>query len=91
MSKHILEKTHLDDERVVWLRPDPDPKQDPGWRFRLDKEKGEIAFLSMEQVLPEKVDSPNARHTFAHKSMSLSKDEVRWLRDSLTELLELDW
>ena len=35
MSKHLLPETALDDERTIWIQPDPDPKADPGWRLRL--------------------------------------------------------
>ena len=90
MSKHVLPATDTDEERIVWIRPDPDPKTDPGWRLRLDKQKGDVAFLVEEQVLPERVDNPNANRIIAQNSHSmLTRAEATWLRDALIEMLEL--
>lgn len=91
MSKHEVPANELDDERTVWIRPDPDPKSDPGWRLRLDKQKGDLAFLVEEQVLPEKVDQPTAYRVIATKGrMLLTKDEATWLHQSLGEMLAKD-
>lgn len=91
MSKHEIPATELDDPRVVWLRPDDDPKADPGWRLRLDKQEGELAFLVEEQVLPEHVDNPNSFRVLAtHGRMLLKKSEAQWLHQALGEMLAKD-
>lgn len=90
MSKHELPATDLDDERIVWIQPDPDPKADPGWRLKLDKPRGEMAFLVEERVLPERVDNPNAHRILCDRAkMFLTRANAEWLRDSLIEMLEL--
>lgn len=90
MSKHVLPATDKDEERIVWLRPDPDPKQDPGWRLRLEKQKGDVAFFFEEQVLPERVDNPEANRIIdQHSHMMLTRPEAEWLRDALTEMLAM--
>jgi len=94
MSKHILPATEMDNERVVWLRPDDDPRADPGWRYRLDKQKGDLLFFIEEQVLPERVNSPNAYRVLNQKCQTvLKKRDVVWFRDALNEVLALeeDW
>ena len=93
MSKHILPATELDDERVVWIKPSAQWKKDgthDGVRLRLDKLKGEIVQLLEEKVLPERVDNPNAnRIVEKYANLMLTKDDAIWLRDALTELLDM--
>ena len=89
MSRHIIPPTSLDDARTVWIQPDPDPKADPGWRLRLDWMRDDNAFLFEEQVLPERVDNPNAmRIIFNKASIQLTRANAEWLRDALTDFLE---
>jgi hypothetical protein len=91
MTKHTLPATHLDSERTVWLRPDPDPKQDPGWRLRLDKERGEPVRLLEEQVLPECVDDPASRRCLAIKAnVCLTRADAEWLHAALGEMLQME-
>lgn len=92
MGKHVIPENELDNERTVWIRPETDPKADPGWRFRLDKMKGEIPFLFEEQVLPEHVDNPLARRVIHTKARSmLTRADATWLRDALDEMLKGEW
>jgi len=47
------------------------------------------AFLFEEQVLPERVDNPNAmRIIFNKASIQLTRANAEWLRDALTDFLE---
>lgn len=91
MGKHIVPPTSLDDTRTVWIQPDPDPKADPGWRLRLDWMRDDNAFLFEEQVLPERVDNPNAHRILCSKaSIQLTRANAEWLRDALTDFLNRD-
>lgn len=88
MSRHVVPPTSLDDLRIVWIQPAPDPKSDPGWRLRLDWMHHDNAFLFEEQVLPERVDNPNAHRIVCDKaSIQLTRDNAEWLRDALTDYL----
>ncbi len=88
MSRHVVPPSSLDDLRIVWIQPDPDPKADPGWRLRLDWMDGDNAFLFEEQVLPERVDMPNAKRILVNKaSIQLTRENAEWLRDALVDFL----
>lgn len=69
----------------------PNPIQRPhsaGDRLRLSREKNSsFVTLESERVLPEKVSDPNARARTVYDSIDLSRDEMIWLRDRLTEAL----
>jgi hypothetical protein len=63
-------------------------EKDRGWRIRLTRFEDDIARLVEEQVLPEKVERVDAHRIVAKSGdISLTTEEVRWLRDSLSELL----
>ncbi len=88
MTRHDLPPTQLDDARTVWLYPDPDPKADPGWRLRLDRMRNDNAFLFEEQVLPERVNMPNAyRVIHCLTSLSLTRSDAVWLHYALGDML----
>ena len=96
MSKHVLPATELDEDRVVWILPATWLKNGAheGNRLRLDKVKGELVELFEEEVLPERIDNPNANRVInRHAQLSLTRVEAEWLRDSLVELLAMgdDW
>ena len=47
------------------------------------------AFLFEEQVLPERVDNPNANRIINSKaSIQLTRANAEWLRDALTDFLD---
>lgn len=65
-------------------------EKDRGWRFRLTREENDIARLVEEQVLPERVERIDAHRIIAKSAnVSLTTEEVRWLRDALSELLPI--
>lgn len=63
---------------------------DRGWRIRLSRFDGDIAQLVEEQTLPERVERVDA-HRVPNRlaNIPLTTDEVRWLRDALSELLPI--
>jgi hypothetical protein len=61
-----------------------------GWRLHVFRESGEMTILAEEQVLPEKIDDPNANRVKNSTRIWLSRDEMLWLRDQFTELLGSD-
>ncbi len=76
-------------ERFVCIRPDPDPKADPGWRFRIDSEVQGLTVLVEEQVLPERVSRVDAYRIITTRGeMTLTPTDVVWLHATLGELLD---
>lgn len=73
--------------RFIRIRPDTDPKADPGWRFRIEREAGEQTIFAEEQVLPEQVLNPDAQHVIGKLSCWLTAADVEWLHGALGELL----
>lgn len=65
-----------------------DPKADPGWRLHIYRPPHENTWLSEEQVLPEKVDDPNARRVIAKTQIILTEASARWVRDYLNVVLD---
>jgi hypothetical protein len=62
---------------------------DPGARLRVDYDPDDTyAFvLADETTLPEHVYNVNARNVKTIANVSLDHNTVRWLRDTLSELL----
>jgi hypothetical protein len=73
----------------VRILPQYDPKA-PNWRFRLERADGDMAQLSEERVLPEKLQDPNAQFTEPGDVFWLKRDEAVWLRNMLDAMLK-DW
>jgi len=80
---------HTEDQTIDVVYPDTDPKADPGYRLHVYREPFENTILAEEQVLPEKVRDPKANRVIASKRLTLKRDEVRWVRDQLTAVLEM--
>lgn len=63
-------------------------EKDRGWRLRLTRFEDDIARLVEEQVLPEKVERVDAHRIIARTAnIPMTTDDVRWLRNALSELL----
>jgi hypothetical protein len=63
---------------------------DKGWRLRVTRMDGENCDIVEEQVLPERALRPDAHRILATLgAITLTADEVRWLRDQLAELLPI--
>lgn len=62
---------------------------DKGWRLRVTCDDGYSLELVEEQVLPERVTSPDARRVLARLGeVKLTPDEAKWLRDVIDEYLD---
>lgn len=86
---HHNEETH-------WILPCESSRTAPrfidqGWRTRVHLEDGEgRVFITEEQVLPEKVDSPFANRIRAtNGTVRLNLDEALFLRDVLEEVIPM--
>ncbi len=76
-------------ERFVVIRPDPDPKADPGWRHRIDSEVQGLTRIIEERVLPERVNRVDAHRIIATRDgLTLTPADVAWLYGVLGELLD---
>lgn len=70
------------------VKPDSEQKEWPGRRLRILRMDQEDQILLFEEtVLPEKVNLLNAYRMRNHEQIILDKDDARWLRDRLNELL----
>lgn len=73
----------------IRIRPENDPKA-PGWRFRLQRDEGDMAVLASERVFPERVTDPEANLVEPADCFWMKRDDAEWLRDQLTEMLN-EW
>jgi hypothetical protein len=79
-----------DPERFVRLLPlDQAAMGEDGWRFRLEQpDMMGLTQLAEERVFPERVNNPNANHVKeTHVRLVLTQSTVRWLAQSLGELV----
>lgn len=69
------------------VRPDMH-RDSQGHRLRILREEDEgNCRIFQEQVLPERVDNPNAARFKMQEYLTLTPDEQRWVRDTLAEML----
>lgn len=66
----------------------PDPSGEPGGRIRVeyDPDHG-LAVIADEDVLPERIDDPDARNVSTLANLSLTTEIATWLSDVLRELV----
>ena len=76
-------------EPVDIVLPDMDPvMRAQGYRLHLFRAEDESSIiLADEQVLPEKVEDPNANRVIKSTRIMMLRGEAEWLRDELTKML----
>ena len=74
-------------DRWFAIRPDV---ADPGWRLKVsyDPERDGLTILSEEQVPVELTSNPITDQAIVKCSILMELEDVRWLRDQLTAILE---
>lgn len=78
---------------TAFARLRPVDSTDPGARLRVefpaDDSTDMAAVVADERVLPERVHRTDAVHVESLGALWLYRADVEWLRDTLTELLEV--
>lgn len=77
-------------DRLVLMRPIGDDS--PGGRLRIEVDASEgagaLTEVAAEQVHPEQINNPDARHTRRRTTILLTDDEVDWAIESLIAVRE---
>ena len=73
-------------DRFIRIRPFTQIPEDAGRRLRVERPADDLTTIADEVTLPERVHRFDANQVRVKHALQLTRDEVRWLGETLCEL-----